>query len=250
MYRFTYSIFLIYINYPPGSSMNRKKELEKNLLSVQKKIAEACMRGGRSTDTVQLLPVSKKKPITDIMLLRELGSFSFGENYVQELCEKFEALPEPHSWHMIGHLQKNKIRRLIGRTSLIHSVDSLSLAIAVDKEADKQMLKQDILIEVNIASEESKWGFIPDELQEAAKTIAGLKHLRIKGLMCSAPITSNPESNRQYFRLMRELLEGIQAFCPEADILSMGMSGDYMVAVEEGATMVRIGSAIFGEREG
>ncbi len=229
----------------------RKEELKKNLEIIESEIREHCSKSSREPGDVMLLPVSKKKPISDILLVRELGNYSFGENYVQEINEKFETLPDPQAWHMIGHLQRNKVRQVVGKVSLIHSVDSLSLAETIQKEAVKRELIQDILLEVNVANEESKWGFSPSEVMDAARVISSYENLRLRGLMTSAPITDDPESNRPYFHTLRLLLEELKKEAlPNSlpDTLSMGMSGDYKVAIEEGATIIRVGTAIFGAR--
>lgn len=229
----------------------RKEELKRTIEKVEAEIREHCRRAGRETNSVQLLPVSKKKPISDILLVHELGDYSFGENYVQELNQKFESLPEPECWHMIGHLQRNKVRQVVGKSALIHSVDSLSLIESIEKEAAKRDMVQDILLEVNVAEEESKWGFRLSELPEITAGFSSYPHLRLRGLMTSAPITENAETNRPYFRALRKALEELKTQnIPNAklDTLSMGMSGDYGVAIEEGASLIRIGTAIFGER--
>ena len=164
--------------------------------------------------------------------------------------------PEPIQWHMIGHLQKNKVKYLIGRTALIHSVDSVSLAEQIEKEAEKKNQIIQILLEVNVAREESKWGFTSDDVVQAAQEISALSHVRVLGLMTSAPITEYPETNRIYFRNLKTLAEELTRkkllTIPESDfhnpVLSMGMTNDFEVAIEEGATMIRVGTAVFGKR--
>ena len=232
-----------------------------NLRDVRERIRAACERARRSPDAVTLIAVSKLKPFSDILYAWNAGAVDFGENYVQELTQKMELNqnldpPRPIRWHMIGHLQRNKVKYLIGKTSLIHSVDSVSLAEQVEKEAAKREQTVRILLEVNMAGEDSKWGFVPDGVLRAAQEIAAFPHVRALGLMTSAPITDDPETNRIYFRgmntLARELAEKelLAANDPEfrCPVLSMGMTGDFEVAVEEGATMVRVGTAIFGKR--
>ena len=179
------------------------------------------------------------------------GIREFGENKVQEMCEKMELMPQDIKWNMIGHLQTNKVKYIIGKTSLIHSVDSLKLAEEIQKQAVKHDVTADILVEVNIANEESKFGISKDETIQMVRDIAKLDHLKIKGLMTIAPFVENPEDNRLYFREIKQLSvdinnQNIDNVC--MDILSMGMTGDYMVAIEEGSTMVRVGTGIFGER--
>ena len=236
--------------------------IAKNIQIVQERIKAACERSGRSPEDVTLIAVSKLKPFEDIMTARECGIRYFGENYVQELMQKEEqaiksGVSRQIQWHMIGHLQKNKVKYLIGTTALIHSVDSVPLAVQIEKEAAKREQTVRILLEVNMAGEESKWGFDPEHIFEAAKEISTFPHIRILGLMTSAPYTEEPETNREYFRAMREYAQQLAAeklittsdpeFC--GPVLSMGMTGDYEVAIEEGATMVRIGTGIFGERK-
>jgi len=238
-------------------------EIRRNIQRVRENIRAACLRAGRNPEEVQLIAVSKKKPFSCIAHAAEAGVHSFGENYVQELLEKMEeregwdpSHSVPLAWHMIGHLQKNKIKYLIGQVSMIHSVDTLSLAEQIEKEAGKKEACVDILMEVNVAREENKWGFDSREVLESARAISGMPHLRLRGLMTSAPYTTQPESNRLYFRELRQLAEKLTAeglLAPgeagrRQPVLSMGMSGDYEVAVEEGTTMIRVGSSIFGAR--
>ena len=236
-------------------------DIAENIEKVRRRIAAACERSGRDPKEVTLVAVSKTKPFSDIEEACSAGAFDLGENYVQELRQKNEengSLPEalPIRWHMIGHLQKNKVKYLIGSTALIHSVDSVELAEQIEKEAAKKDSAVRILLEVNIAREESKWGFAPEEAKEAAREISKLPHVRVLGLMTSAPLTDEPESNRLYFRDLNSLAQELEAeglivsddpdcHCP---VLSMGMTRDFEVAVEEGATMVRVGTAIFGAR--
>lgn len=232
-----------------------------NLRFVRDSIRAACERAGRSPEEVTLIAVSKTKPFTDILAAMDAGAIHFGENYVQELMKKLEqeescGKTDSIRWHMIGHLQKNKVKYLIGRTELIHSVDSLALAETIEKEAEKKDQVVRILLEVNIAGEESKWGFDADSVFPAAREISALPHVRALGLMTSAPYTEEPESNRGYFRDLRlcaqklaaENLLSLSDSAFHVPVLSMGMSADYEVAVEEGATMVRVGTGIFGKR--
>ncbi len=229
-------------------------EINGNLKSVRDRIKAACERSGRDQKSVTLIAVSKLKPIEDIREARESGATDFGENYVQELMDKTEEEPALN-WHMIGHLQKNKVKYLIGKTVLIHSVDTVELAERIEKESAKRDVITKILLEVNVACEESKWGFTKKSVKESAANIAKFPHLRVLGLMTSAPITEDPESNRMYFRELNVLAhemekENLLAKDPSfsVPVLSMGMTGDFEVAVEEGATMVRVGTAIFGKR--
>ncbi len=223
-----------------------------NLEEVRKNIREACQRAGREPSEVTLLAVSKTKPVEMMRECMEAGQRAFGENYVQEIEEKYSKLGSSVDWHMIGHLQRNKVKYIIDKVSLIHSVDSLRLAEQIQKEAEKNKLTARILLEVNIAREESKWGFTAEETADAVRTAAAMPNIHVCGLMTSAPITEDPETNRPYFRSLRQLFDQIGALgIPDADmqILSMGMTGDYIVAVEEGSTLVRVGTGIFGARD-
>lgn len=225
--------------------------ISENIEAVRARIAEACGRSSRDPADVVLCPASKTRTPEEVREAIAAGVRVFGENYVQEFLEKYEVLGDECSWHMIGHLQRNKVRRIVGKVSLIQSVDSIDLARTIEKEAERAGISVDVLLEVNVAGEESKWGFAPNETLEAARTVGSMPHVNVKGLMTSAPYTEDPESNRMHFRSLKRLfdeigdagLDGVSA-----EILSMGMSGDYEVAVEEGSTMVRIGTAIFGER--
>ncbi len=225
--------------------------LKENLTNVEENIQKACDKAGRDRSEVTLIAVSKTKPVEMLKEIYDEGIREFGENKVQEMCEKMELLPDDIKWNMIGHLQTNKVKYIIGKTSLIHSVDSLKLAEEIQKQAVKHDVIADILVEVNIANEESKFGISKDETIQLVKDIAKLDHLRIKGLMTIAPFVENPEDNRLYFREIKQLSVDINNQNIDnvsMDILSMGMTGDYMVAIEEGATMVRVGTGIFGER--
>ena len=226
--------------------------IAENIKAVSEKIDAACKRSGRDPEDVTLISVSKTKPLEMLKEAYAAGSRDFGENKVQELCDKIPEMPDDIRWHMIGHLQTNKIKYIIGRTALIHSVDTLHLAEAIEKEAAKKGIITDILIEVNVAGEDSKFGTSDIEAnKELIRSISGLEHLHLCGLMTIAPYTDDPETNRPYFRALRELLysEEMRSFFPENPVLSMGMSGAYEVAVEEGATHVRVGTGIFGERD-
>ena len=181
----------------------------------------------------------------------DLGVRVFGENKVQELTDKYEALPKDIQWHMIGHLQRNKVKYIIDKVALIHSVDSIRLAETIEKEAAKHNITANILIEVNVAKEESKFGLMPEELDELIDKIKDFNHIQVKGLMTIAPFVENPETNREIFRSLRKLSVDISNKNVDnvnVSILSMGMTNDYTVAVEEGATMVRVGTGIFGAR--
>ncbi|MBR4027191.1 MAG: YggS family pyridoxal phosphate-dependent enzyme [Lachnospiraceae bacterium] len=222
------------------------------LKEVEQNIQIACKNANRNREDVTLIAVSKTKPVELLQEVYDENVRNFGENKVQELCEKYEVLPKDILWHMIGHLQTNKVKYLIGKTTLIHSVDSLKLAQEIEKQAAKADIVMNILIEVNIANESSKFGIQKEETLSLIREIAKLPHVNIKGLMTIAPYVTNPEDNRLYFRQIKELSVDIanqNIDNVSMDVLSMGMTGDYMVAIEEGATMVRVGTGIFGERD-
>ena len=225
--------------------------IKENLEIVEKNIVAACEKAGRDRSEVTLIAVSKTKPVSDIRQAMDCGITVFGENKVQEIKDKTTEITEPLSWHMIGHLQANKVKYLPGRVCMIHSVDNKKLADEIEKQFAKTDEKIDVLIEVNMAHEDTKFGLSPDEAPAFVKEISSLPHLNIRGLMTIAPYTEDPESNRQYFKGLRELKDSINAMnIPRVnmDTLSMGMTGDYEVAIEEGATFVRVGTGIFGER--
>lgn len=222
-----------------------------NLADVEANIQLACQKANRAREEITLIAVSKTKPVTMLQEVYDTGIRDFGENKVQEMCDKFEVLPQDIRWHMIGHLQTNKVKYLMGKACLIHSVDSYKLAKEIEKQATKYNITADILIEVNIANEETKFGLAKDEVIALVQEISQLEHIRIKGLMTIAPYVENPEDNRLYFRQIKQLSVDINNQNIDnvsMDILSMGMSGDYMVAIEEGSTMIRVGTSIFGER--
>ena len=222
-----------------------------NLAEVEKHICEACARAGRSRDEVTLIAVSKTKPVSMIEELLPGGTRDFGENKVQELVDKYEVLPKDIHWHLIGHLQRNKVKYVVDKACLIHSVDSVRLAEAIDQEAEKKGIVMPVLVEVNVASEESKFGVRVEECADFIENIAKMEHISVEGLMTIAPFVENAEDNRKYFAKLRELSVDISAKNIDnvnMRDLSMGMTGDYEVAIEEGATMVRVGTGIFGER--
>ena len=222
-----------------------------NYRHVLKKVEEACARSGRDPKDVTLIAVSKTKPIEMIEEAMEAGARVFGENKVQELCDKYEQLPKDLHWHLIGHLQRNKVKYIVDKAELIHSVDSLKLAEEISKEALKKNVEVNILIEVNVAEEESKFGVSVEDTLLLIEEIAGYPNIRIEGLMTIAPFVENPEDNRQIFRKLKQLSVDIDAKNinnVNVHILSMGMTNDYEVAIEEGATVVRVGTGIFGAR--
>lgn len=226
--------------------------IKNNLIDVEENICNACKRAGRNRNEVTLIAVSKTKPVEMLEECISNGITVFGENKVQELCEKYEVLPKNLHWHLIGHLQRNKVKYITDKAELIHSVDSLRLAEAISQDAVKKGVNVNILIEVNVAEEDSKFGLKTDETEGLIRQIALLPNIFIKGLMTIAPYTAVPEENRPIFRTLKQLSVDIRDKNIDnvsMDILSMGMTGDYEVAIEEGATMVRVGTGIFGERD-
>ena len=225
--------------------------LTENYDLVQKKIEDACTKAGRNREEVTLIAVSKTKPVPMLTEIYEHGCRDFGENKVQEICEKYDKLPADIKWHMIGHLQRNKVKQVIDKAAMIHSVDSYRLAQEISVQAQKKGLTMPILIEVNIAGEESKFGISAEDTIQLIEEIATLPNLKIQGLMTIAPYVVDAEENRLYFRQIKQLSVDIKNKNIDnvsMDILSMGMTGDYEVAIEEGATMVRVGTGIFGAR--
>ena len=224
-----------------------------NYNEIRHEIDEACKRVDRDPSEVTLIAVSKTKPLEMIEELAAEGVMEFGENKPQELKQKYENVSKPVHFHQIGHLQTNKVKYIIDKAVLIHSVDSIHLAEMIEKEAEKKDVTANVLIEVNYAEEDSKFGVKKDEVLTLVREIATyFKRVHIMGLMTIAPFVENPEENRAVFRGMHELLLDIKSQNIDnidMSVLSMGMTNDYKVAVEEGATMVRVGTAIFGERD-
>ena len=227
------------------------QSIRENILKVEEKVAAAAERSGRKREDVLLLAVSKTKPVEVIREAVDCGLTSLGENKVQEIMEKYEPMGPGVHWHLIGHLQTNKVKYIIDKVDMIHSVDSLRLAEEIDKRGTAKDIVMPVLIEVNMADEESKFGVMPEEVENLLRQLSQLEHISVKGLMTVAPFVEEPEENRVYFRKMRELLVDMNAKKIDnitMDQLSMGMTGDYEVAIEEGATIVRVGTGIFGER--
>ena len=219
---------------------------------VKKNIEEACDTAGRSPQEVTLIAVSKTKPVEMLKEAYDAGARVFGENKVQEIVDKYDQMPSDVQWHMIGHLQRNKVKYIIDKVSMVHSVDSVRLAEAIEKEAAKKDICMPVLIEVNVAGEESKFGLSVEEVLPFLEEISSYEHLQVKGLMTIAPFVANPEENREVFQKLKKLSVDIAAKNinnVNMSVLSMGMTNDYQVAVEEGATMVRVGTGIFGERD-
>lgn len=226
--------------------------IRENLRTVEDRIQAACSQCGRNREEVRLIAVSKTKPVEMLEEAYSCGCRDFGENKVQELVDKYERLPKDIRWHMIGHLQRNKVKYIVDKVYLIHSVDSLRLAEEISKEAVKKQVTVSVLVEINVAGEESKFGTTAREAAALVEEIAKLPNIIVKGLMTIAPYVENPEENRLYFAMLRQIYVDIihknidNVFMKE---LSMGMTGDYETAITEGATYIRIGTGIFGERE-
>ena len=225
--------------------------IRENIEHVRENIRAACEKSGRKAEDVTLIAVSKTKPVSMLQEAYECGCRDFGENKVQELVEKWEQMPKDIRWHMIGHLQRNKVKYIVDKVHMIHSVDSLRLAEEISKEAGKKGVTVSILIEINVAEEETKFGTTCEDAVQLVEEIAKLPHLVIKGLMTIAPYVENAEENKQYFEKLRQIYVDINrksidnVYMTE---LSMGMTGDYETAIAEGATYVRVGTGIFGER--
>ncbi len=216
---------------------------------IEKRMADACVRAGRDPQDVALVAVTKTQSPETINEALRAGLTDIGENRVQELLGKKDDL-QPHRMHMIGHLQRNKVKNLIGDVVMIHSVDSVALAAEIGRRSEAANCTTDILLEVNTSGEESKFGFAPDALQNAAQEIFRIPNVRLRGLMTVAAFVDDAETVRPAFRQLRQLRDELAAAYPDAPLteLSMGMTNDFEVAIEEGATLVRIGSAIFGPR--
>ena len=243
--------------------MSVQETIAQNLDDIRARIASAAERAGRKSEDITLIAVSKLNPAESVEAAITHDQLEFGENWVKELLEK-EVLVEEYlkenspetadkvKWHFIGHLQTNKVKQLIGKTVLIHSVDSFKLASVIDTESKKKGVVTDVLLEINIGDEESKYGIKPDEAVDFADSLRGLSNIRIRGLMTVAPICDDPEANRPYFKKMRELFVDIKSKNNDnisMDVLSMGMTLDFEAAIEEGATHVRVGTGIFGARD-
>lgn len=232
--------------------IKQSERLAENYRRVKENIRKACEKSGREEQEVTLLAVSKTKPVDMLLDVYHAGARDFGENKVQELVDKIPQMPADVRWHLIGHLQRNKVKYIVDKVYLIHSVDSLRLAEEISREAVKKQTEVNILIEVNVAQEESKFGTTVEDTAELIQSIAALQAIHIKGLMTIAPFVENAEENRTYFQKLRQLAVDIgnkNIDNVSMGILSMGMTGDYMVAAEEGSTIVRVGTGIFGERD-
>lgn len=225
--------------------------LKENYANVLKNVHNACERAGRKTDDVTLIAVSKTKPVEMLQEIYDCGCRDFGENKVQEIMDKYDKLPNDIRWHMIGHLQTNKVKYIVDKVYMIHSVDSIKLAKEISKEAVKKNVTVKVLLEVNVAEEETKFGLLTEEVPDFYKEVIDLPGLKVCGLMTIAPYVENSEENRQHFVNLKQLMVDIESEKTDnisVGELSMGMTGDYEVAIEEGATYVRVGTGIFGER--
>lgn len=227
-------------------------EISDNLRLVEENIAAACNRAGRRREEVKLIAVSKTHPVEAVKEAMRCGIRSFGENKVQELKDKMEKIDDSLDWHLIGHLQTNKVKYVVGKVSLIHSLESIRLAEALEKEAVKRGVIVDVLVEVNIAGEDTKFGVLPENVEDFIREVAKFEHIRVKGLMTVAPIAQKSEENRKYFKNLNKIMVDLNSkniHNVSMNVLSMGMTGDYETAIEEGATLVRVGTGIFGHRD-
>jgi len=223
--------------------------IAENLELVKARIAQAAAKSKRSADDIELVAVTKTHSAERVGETIDAGHLCFGESKVQEARAKIPLLPSNLRWHFIGHLQRNKVRQALPLFELIHSVDSLELAQAIDRIAHDDGLHPRVLLEVNLAGEASKFGFQPDKLRQEMESLLALPRLSIEGLMCIAPLGPEAETSRRYFVTLRELRNSFEnEFELKLPHLSMGMTNDYTVAIEEGATLIRVGTAIFGER--
>ena len=226
-------------------------ELAQNYKTVKENVTKACEQAGRSEQEVTLLAVSKTKPVDMLMDVYRAGARDFGENKVQELVDKIPQMPSDVRWHMIGHLQRNKVKQVVGKVALIQSIGSPELLAEVDKQAEKLGIVQDILLEVNIGGEAAKSGFAPQEVENAAAQAKKMDHVRVRGLMTIPPADATREENVVYFQKVQALYVDInrKMYDNGLEYLSMGMSGDFADAIRAGANMVRVGTAIFGARD-
>ncbi len=223
-----------------------------NIRQIHERIDAACLRAGRRSDEVTLVAISKTFPAEKVEEAVRAGVKDIGENYVQEFLQKRPVLPEEVRWHFVGHLQTNKVKQIIGWVHLIHALDSLSLAQELNRRAAEGGRTVDVLLEVNTTGETSKFGLKPEHVSGFVDQLTGLSHLRIAGLMTIGPFLPDPEGSRPMFRELRQIRDAL-ALRPRQNVtmkhLSMGMTGDFEVAIEEGATLIRLGTAIFGSRK-
>lgn len=223
--------------------------IAENLERVRRQVASAAAKSGRSPDAVELVAITKMHPAEKVREAVEAGQSLFGENRVQEARAKIPELPSNLRWHFVGHLQKNKVRQALPLFEMIHSIDSLALAQDINRIAEEEGLHPRVLLEVNVAGEGSKFGFSSEKIRDQMEELLALSRLSILGLMTIPPVTKESETSRKYFVQLRELRDRLQTeFRVDFAQLSMGMTQDFPIAVEEGATLVRVGTAIFGER--
>lgn len=222
------------------------------LIKLKEQVKDSAILSGRAFNDIEIIAVTKTRTLEEMKAVAKLGLTSFGENKVQELQSKYNDFDENINWHLIGHLQRNKVKYIIDKVSLIHSVDSLRLAETISLEAKKQNIVARILVQVNVANEDTKFGIKISEAEAFIKEIGLLQNIKVEGLMTIAPYTLYPEENRKYFRALKQLSVDINKQRLDnisMNILSMGMTNDFQVAIEEGATMIRVGTGIFGERD-
>ena len=231
--------------------LKMQEAIRDNIADIKKRIENAALRSGRKADDICLIAVSKTRTAQEVDIAASCGITDVGENKVQEIIAKKPQVVSDLRWHLIGHLQTNKVKSIIDKVDVIHSVDSIHLAQEINKRAEQLKTVKDILLQVNVAGEEQKFGFSPEDAKAAAYEISEkLNNVKIRGLMQIAPFAEDPEDVRIYFRRLFSFYEELKRdIAPQADMLSMGMSGDFEIAVEEGATHVRVGTAIFGERD-
>lgn len=223
--------------------------IAENLESVREQIASAAANSGRSADDVELVAITKTHPVEKVREAVEAGQTLFGESRIQEARAKIPELSSNIRWHFVGHLQKNKVRQALPLFEMIHSVDSFALAQDINRIAEEEGLYPRVLLEVNVAGEGSKFGFAPDDLREQMEALLGLSRLSIEGLMCIPPLAVESEDSRKFFVQVRELRDSLEKeFNMKLPQLSMGMTQDFPIGIDEGATLVRVGTAIFGER--
>ena len=223
--------------------------IAQNIAEIQENIRKAAIRSGRDPGEITLIAVTKTHPVEAMQEAIDAGIPDIGENKAQEVVRKHPLLEREARWHFIGHLQKNKVKYVIGRTALIHSVESMSLAREISRRAKKEGIVMPVLVEVNVSGEESKFGLSPDQVEVFLEEAGQLMGIRVDGLMTMAPDSEDPETARPVFRQLRQLRDELRSRGYRLDILSMGMTNDYTVAVEEGSTHVRVGTAIFGHRD-
>lgn len=223
--------------------------LKENLSQINKTIADCCKQAGRSVESVKLLPVTKVQPIEKLKALYDIGERKFGENRVQEMCDKADVLPKDIEWHLIGSLQKNKVRQVLKVASYIHSVDSLKLIERIDRIAGEEGCKPYVFLQVNMTGEAQKGGFEPEELEEAVSMASNCSNLALVGLMTMGKAGASDEETRSVFKALNELQNKLKQSYPKLNEISMGMSGDFHLAILEGATYIRIGTLLLGDRE-